>query len=116
MAAEKFTKADLVDAVHGRTKMDIQEIRLVLDIFVGEIKAALMQRRVIELRGFGTFEVRTRKARRGARNPKTGEVVSVNPRGSVVFRPGRDLKLTFRDIDAWAADAEGETPEAPNSQ
>jgi nucleoid DNA-binding protein len=47
---------------------------------------------VVELRGFGTFEIRTRKGREKARNPKTGEVVPVQNHGVTVFRPGKDLK------------------------
>jgi integration host factor subunit beta len=51
----------------------------------------------VELRGVGTFEVRTRKGRSKARNPKTGEIVSVEDHGVAAFRPGRELKTT-----AWS--------------
>jgi len=101
MAEGKFTKADMISAVCDKTGMSRREIRMVLDVFVGELKAALARRCAIELRGFGTFEVRVRKARSAERNPKTGEAVPARPRASVAFRPGRDLRL-----DAWAA-AEG---------
>jgi len=103
MAVKKFTKADLISALHGKTEMNRREIGTMLDLFVHEIKSALIQRRVIELRGFGTFEVRTRKARSGARNPRTGEAVSVCPHGIVSFRPGRELKRDVRYL------VEGET-------
>jgi integration host factor subunit beta len=45
----------------------------------------------IELRGFGTFEVKTREERE-ARNPKTGESVVVPKRRVPYFRPGKELK------------------------
>ena len=57
-----------------------------------EIKTAILSGRTVELRGFGTFEVRVRKGRKRARNPKTGEPVSVADHGVAAFRPGRDLK------------------------
>ena len=92
MAAKKFTKADIVDALHDKTGMERKEILALVDLFTCEVKSALQQRCVIELRGFGTFEVKIRKARPRARNPRTGQTVSVRPRGQVIFRPGRELK------------------------
>ena len=50
-----------------------------------------------ELRGFGTFEVRVRKGKEKARNPKTGEIVSVDKHGVAVFRAGRELKEELWD-------------------
>jgi len=111
MAADKFTKADVVGAIFGKTGMNRKDIVRVMDLFVHEVKGALMRRCVVELRGFGTFEVRTRKARPRARNPKTGEAVTVRPHGAVVFRPGRDLK---RDVKAVTEEepAQADTPDA----
>jgi len=96
MAIEKITKADVVTTLYDKTGMNRKEIGTVLDLFVQEIKAALMQRYVVELRGFGTFEVKVRKGRARARNPKTGETISVRSHGIVSFRPGRELKQ-----DVW---------------
>jgi integration host factor subunit beta len=96
MAAKKLTKNDVVDAVYQKTGMGRKEIRAVIDFFLDEIKDALVKEMCIELRGFGTFEVRIRKGRDKARNPKTGDLVSVDSHGIVAFRPGRDLKQ-----DVW---------------
>jgi len=96
---DKFTKADIVDAIYNKTDnksgVNRKEIRYVVDLFITELKAALVSNKVIELRGFGTFEIKTRKGRQKARNPKTGEIVSASSHGTVAFRPGRDLK---RDV------------------
>ena len=54
------------------------------------MKEALARGDGIELRGFGTFKVRHRKARTG-RNPRTGEAVEVPARGVPVFKPSRHL-------------------------
>ena len=64
----------------------------VIDELFEEIKDGLKEDRVIELRGFGTFEIRTRKGREKARNPKTGDLVSVETHGVAIFRPGKELK------------------------
>lgn len=45
----------------------------------------------IELRNFGVFKVKSRKART-ARNPRTGETVSVPPKKAVIFKPGLIMK------------------------
>ena len=93
----KFTKAEIVDSIYNQTGMDRKDIRIVVDLMIDEIKAALIRNEVIELRGFGTFEIKIRKGRAKARNPRTGEIVSVNSHGIAVFRPGKELKK-----ETWA--------------
>ncbi len=92
MAEKKYTKADILDAIYDKTDIERGDIKRITDIFIDEIKNALVDRKTIELRGFGTFEVRIRKGRDKARNPRTGEAVSVEAHGVAAFRPGRDLK------------------------
>jgi integration host factor subunit beta len=92
MAANKFTKADIIDALYEKTGMSRGEIRGTIDLLFDEIKEALLKGKTIELRGFGTFEIKVRKARLRARNPKTGEEIAIRSHGSVSFRPGRELK------------------------
>jgi integration host factor subunit beta len=104
-AGQKLTKADIVDAVYQKTGMSRKEIRTVVDLFINEIKDALIEQMVIELRGFGTFEIRIRKGRQKARNPKTGEPVSVNSHGIAAFRPGRELKQ-----DVWSLASAKDNP------
>ena len=88
----KFTKADIIDALYEKTGMSRTEIRSTIDIIIDEMKEALVRRQVIELRGFGTFEIKTRKARPRARNPRTGESIVINSHGVVTFRSGHELK------------------------
>jgi len=92
MAVKKFTKADIIDALYEKTGMSRTEIRSAVDLCIDEMKEALLRRQVIELRGFGTFEVKIRKARPRARNPRTGETISIRAHEAVAFRPGRELK------------------------
>lgn len=88
-----MTKADLVQEVYesigpGVTKKDCA---VVVDGFLAAIKDALANHQNIEIRGFGSFKVRDRKSRL-ARNPRTGDPVSVPPRTVPVFKPSKDLR------------------------
>jgi integration host factor subunit beta len=98
MAAKKYTKADIVDSLYEKTGMSRKEIRAIVDLFTDEIKEVLISHSVIELRGFGTFEIKIRKGRSKARNPKTGETVAVTSHGVAAFRPGRELKQAVWNI------------------
>jgi integration host factor subunit beta len=99
MPPKKFTKADIIDALYEKTGMNRSEVRSCVDLFIVEMKEALLRRQVIELRGFGTFEVKVRKARPKARNPKTGERIVIKSHGAVTFRSGRELKLAVWKIN-----------------
>jgi integration host factor subunit beta len=106
MVATKFTKADIIDSIYNKTGINRKDIRVVVDLLIDEIKTALVNQRVIELRGFGTFEIKVRKGRTKARNPKTGELLSVGSHGIAAFRAGRDLK---REVWNLPQSPEGET-------
>jgi integration host factor subunit beta len=88
----KLTKAEIIENIYEKVQINRKDIHKVVDEMLSEVKNALVSDRIVELRGFGTFEVRTRKGRERARNPKTGEIVSVENHGVAVFRPGRELK------------------------
>ena len=92
MSKSKLTKAVIIENLYNKVGIDREIIHSIVDQFFEELKSGLQKNQVIELRGFGTFEVRTRKGRDKARNPKTGAVVAVNTHGVAVFRPGKELK------------------------
>ena len=98
MPAKKFTKADLTDALYEKMGLNRSEISKAIDLVIEELKEALVRGQVIELRGFGTFEIKVRKARPRARNPRTGENIAVNSHGVVAFRSGRELKKAVWNI------------------
>ncbi|MDR1836650.1 MAG: integration host factor subunit beta [Treponema sp.] len=99
MPAKKFTKADITDALYEKTKLRRKDVSQAVYFFIEEMKDALMRRQVIELRGFGTFEVKIRKARAKVRNPRTGESMAIRSHGVVIFRSGRELKHAVRAIN-----------------
>lgn len=94
----KLTKAEIIENIHDKLGIDRKAIHSTIDELFEELKDALSDGRTTELRGFGTFEVRIRKGRDKARNPKTGETVSVENHGVAVFRPGKELKDALWDL------------------
>jgi integration host factor subunit beta len=100
MAEGKVTKADIIDAIYQKKGISRKDIKTVVDSFLDEIKSSLIANQIIELRGFGTFEIRIRKGRQKARNPKTGESVSVNSHGVALFRSGKELKQDVWNINS----------------
>lgn len=102
MSFKKVTKFDLVEAVYLDTKYEKKVVQAVLETLLDEIKNSLKEGSTIELRGFGTFELRLRKGRSKARNPKTGEQLSVAPHYVAAFRSGQELKNALWDLPAKA--------------
>ncbi len=92
MAEKKITKYDLVDSVYQSVDCDKRLVLEVVDGLLEQLKNSLKDGNTIELRGFGTFEPRLRKGRAKARNPKTGESLSVAPHYVAAFRSGQELK------------------------
>ena len=88
-----MTKAGLVEQVADavRPRVTKRACGLAVDAFLAAVGNALARGDRIELRGFGTFKVRHRRART-ARNPRTGETVEVPPRDVPVFKPSRHLR------------------------
>ena len=92
MSGSNVTKSDLVDAIYKSTDIEKEVIQTVVDSFLLQTRKVMEEGHTIELRGFGTFEARLRKGRSSARNPKTGEKLTVQPHYVAAFRAGQILK------------------------
>ena len=86
-----MTKADLVDEVARTVQITKKQAESIVNIVFESIVQSLRAGEKIELRGFGSFRLRSRKARIG-RNPKTGERVEVPSKKIPYFKPGKELK------------------------
>ena len=86
-----MTKADLVERVAERTGLTRTDVAVVVDSFLDTIKKSMEEMQNIEIRGFGTFKIKLRKARK-ARNPRTGDEVPVPDRKVPVFKPSNEFK------------------------
>ena len=86
-----MTKADLVEQVAEKTGLTRTDVAATVDTFLEAVRHSLENGKNIEIRGFGTFKIKPRKARK-ARNPRTGEVVPVPDRKIPVFKPSNEFK------------------------
>lgn len=84
-------KRDIVLKISQDTEVKQVVVKEVVQRTFDAILEALKAGKRIELRNFGVFQVKKRKKRIG-RNPKTGEVVPVPERRTVVFKPGLEMK------------------------
>jgi nucleoid DNA-binding protein len=100
---KKLTRAELIDHIVERFKIHKTEVNLLLETVFDDIKQALGEGRIVELRSFGTFEIHIR-AQRKARNPRTGEKLVTQERGTVFFRPGREMKNLVKKTGAKKPD------------
>lgn len=96
-----MTKAELVEDVARAAELTKKDAERLVEIVFESIIETLNQGEKIELRGFGSFRVRERGARRG-RNPKTGDPVSIPAKRVPYFKPGKELKELINDDNAAA--------------
>ncbi|MDQ1611037.1 MAG: integration host factor subunit beta [Pyrinomonadaceae bacterium] len=112
-----MTKAELVEDVARAAELTKKDAERLVEIVFESIIETLNQGEKIELRGFGSFRVRERGARRG-RNPKTGDPVDIPAKRVPYFKPGKEMKeLINEESDGGnsSPDTSAETTEAGNS-
>ncbi|NLG08513.1 MAG: HU family DNA-binding protein [Deinococcales bacterium] len=85
------SKADLVSTVAEGTALKKKDVKAVLDAVLDQISTHLGKGNKVQLTGFGTFEVRSRKARKGVR-PGTTERIDIPASTYPAFKPGKGLK------------------------
>ena len=88
-------KRDIVLKISQDTGIKQVVVKEVVHRTFSVILNSLKEGKRIELRNFGVFQVKTRKRRIG-RNPKTGTVVHVPERQTVVFKPGLEMKNVIK--------------------
>ncbi|MBM4318411.1 MAG: integration host factor subunit beta [Deltaproteobacteria bacterium] len=87
-----MNKSELIDAVAKKTTGHRRaDVEVAVSAIFASMANALTAEERVEVRGFGSFVVRHRKAREG-RNPKTGAVVTIPPRRTPFFTVGKELR------------------------
>ena len=86
-----MTKADLIEEVSVVSRLSKKSSAIVVNTFFDNVVASLCRQEKVELRGFGSFKHRQRRARIG-RNPRTGDRVEVPAKVVPYFKPGKDLR------------------------
>ena len=93
---ETLTKADLAKHLMERLELGKREADLLVNTFLDAVIASLRAGEGVELRGFGSFRLRDRRARQG-RNPRSGESIQVQPKRVVYFKLGKELRSKLID-------------------
>lgn len=90
-----MTKKDIVLKITDQTGIKQVDVKTIVQATLDVIVDSLMRNEKVELRNFGVFKIKERRARFG-RNPRTGESVPVPPRKVAVFKPGLEMKEKIR--------------------
>jgi len=91
MGSPTLTKAELSALLFEQLGLNKREAKDFVDAFFETMLAKLAQGQDVKVSGFGNFEVRS-KSSRPARNPKTGEAVTIPPRHVIAFKPTVTLR------------------------
>lgn len=86
-----MTKIDIINSLQDNLGLTKKEAREIVEAVFYKIKQRLMDGEGIKLSGFGTFNVRKKRARKG-RNPMTKEEFEITPRRVVTFKASVELK------------------------
>jgi DNA-binding protein HU-beta len=86
-----MTKGELINVVARAAKMSKRGAESAVDATFAALTRAIKKDKRFQLPAFGTFSVKSRKARTG-RNPRTGEVISIKASRTVGFKPAPRLK------------------------
>ena len=103
-----LTKAQLAEKLFDNIGLNKREAKDMVDAFFDLIVQELVQGRDVKISGFGNFQLRSKSPRPG-RNPRTGELISIEARRVVTFHASQKLKAVVQgDEQADSAPVEAE--------
>ena len=87
-----MVKSELVQVLKEKLpELQQRDVELAVNCILAQMSNAIIKGERIEVRGFGSFDLRPRAPRIG-RNPKTGESLSLPAKVVLHFKPGREMK------------------------
>ncbi|MDY6910727.1 MAG: HU family DNA-binding protein [Thermodesulfobacteriota bacterium] len=86
-----MTKSQLIEALAKAEGITLKAAETAVNVTFESMEKALIQGDRVEIRGFGSFKVKQYGGYKG-RNPKTGELIEVNPKKLPFFKVGKELK------------------------
>jgi integration host factor subunit beta len=94
----QVTKKEIVKTISDKTGLTQLDIKKVVQLTFDGIVETLLDEGRVELRDFGVFQVKKRKARK-ARNPRTGHQVEVPEKLVVTFKPGKLMEAKVQELE-----------------
>ena len=95
MKKQCYNKSDIIRRVSYKANMSTDELKIVLDSFIDVISEMLKEpkdRIHLEIRNFGSFDVKPTEKRNNARNPKSKEQITIPARKKITFKPSKNIK------------------------
>jgi len=89
-----MNKSNLIAKMAEKSGLNRKQAEAALEAFLGSVTEALKEGDKVQIVGFGTFSVREREEHE-ARNPKSGEIITVAASKAPVFKPGKSFKEEF---------------------
>jgi integration host factor subunit beta len=108
------TKSDLIETVAQKLHLPKGKAELIVNCVFDSMEESLKKGERIEIRGFGSFEIRHYKAYEG-RNPRTGDPVGVHPKRLPFFKVGKELKERVNEAAQKASPTKEQAPPTPMS-
>ena len=90
-----MNKTDLIAAVAANAELSKKDAESAVNAVISSIEKALKKGDSVTLVGFGTFDVKSRKARKG-KNPKTGETINIAATKVPAFKAGKSFKEAIK--------------------
>lgn len=93
-----MTKSELIDLISEKhSHLNKKHIEYIVNEMFLQIKQALVNNDKVEIRGFGTFNIRE-SSEKIARNPKTGEKIKIPPKKIPFFKAGKIIKKKLIEL------------------
>ena len=86
-----MNKAELITAIAEELKLTKRSVEEIINLFCDTVVSTLGEGEEVKLTGFGTFEIRNRKERRGV-SPQSGAEIVIPAGRTIVFKPSKLLK------------------------
>ena len=86
-----MTKADLIDSIYEKVGISKKESGQIVEHIFEFIRSSLENGEKVKISGFGNFNIRSKKVRRG-RNPQTGAEIEISARSVLTFQVSPVLK------------------------
>ncbi len=93
-----MNKSDLIETLAKETDLPLRKSEEIVNLVFDTMAAALNDGDRIEIRGFGSFMVKTYEGYTG-RNPKTGSEIAVQEKKLPFFKTGKELKEKINAMD-----------------
>ncbi len=91
-----MTKADIIETIYEKVGLSKKESGQIIELIFEIMRSELENGEKVKISGFGNFNIRSKKVRRG-RNPQTGEEIEISARSVLTFRASPVLKKALNN-------------------